>query len=132
MRGNRRVGSNVYIADRLRLLREYRNLSQGDMAKRTGLRRCYISRVENGHAFPALETLEKISRALEVPLYQFFYDGKKTFNTKPPSPVREKGWASHGKGLKVLTKMRRALGRMSDRDRQILLTVAVQMSDERG
>jgi transcriptional regulator with XRE-family HTH domain len=120
------------IADRLRLLREYKNLSQGDIEKRTGLRRCYVSRVENGHAFPALETLEKISRALEVPLYQFFYDGEKTFNTKLPSPVRKKGWASHGKGLRVLTKMRRALSRMSDRDRQVLLAMAAHTSRVHG
>jgi len=36
----------------------------------------YISRVENGHTVPAIETLEKLARALEVPLYQLFYDGE--------------------------------------------------------
>ena len=52
-------------------------LSQGDTEERTGLLRCYISRVENGHTTPALETLEKFARALGVPLYQLFYDGDK-------------------------------------------------------
>jgi len=56
----------MYIAGRLRELRECKNLSQGDIEKRTGLLRCYISRVENGHNVPALETLEKFARALEV------------------------------------------------------------------
>jgi len=66
----------VLIAERLRELREDKNLSQGDVEKRTGLLRCYISRVENGHTVPSIETLEKLARALEVPLYQLSYDGK--------------------------------------------------------
>jgi len=60
----------MIIGDRLRELREAGHLSQGDIEKRTGLLRCYISRVENGHTVPAIETLEKLARALEVPLYQ--------------------------------------------------------------
>ena len=65
----------MIISDRLRELREEKKLSQGDIEKRTGLVRCYISRVENGHTVPAIETLEKLARALEIPLYQLFYDG---------------------------------------------------------
>src|SRR6266702_3009611 len=53
----------MVIADRLRVLREEKQLSQGDIEKRTGLLRCYISRVENGHTVPAIETLEKMARA---------------------------------------------------------------------
>jgi len=60
----------VIIADRLRALREAKRLSQGDIEKRTGLLRCYISRVENGHTVPAIETLEKMAPALEIPMYQ--------------------------------------------------------------
>ena len=70
----------MIIGDRLRLLRETKKLSQGDIEKRTGLLRCYISRVENGHTVPAIETLEKLARAMEIPLYQLFYDGE-----EPPS-----------------------------------------------
>ena len=62
----------MLISDRLREMREAKKLSQGDIEKRTGLLRCYISRVENGHTVPAIETLEKMARALEVPLYQLF------------------------------------------------------------
>ncbi len=64
----------MYIADRLRQLREAKKLSQADIEKRTGLVRPYISRIENGHTVPAIETLEKMARALEVPMYQLFYD----------------------------------------------------------
>jgi transcriptional regulator with XRE-family HTH domain len=66
----------MVIADRLRALREEKKLSQGDIEKRTGLLRCYISRVENGHTVPAIETLEKLARAMEIPMYQLFYDGE--------------------------------------------------------
>jgi transcriptional regulator with XRE-family HTH domain len=66
----------MIIGDRLRALREKKCLSQGDIEKRTGLLCCYISRVENGYTVPAIETLEKIARALDVPLYQLFYDGE--------------------------------------------------------
>lgn len=66
----------MIIGDRLRNLREEQNLSQGDVEKRSGLLRCYVPRVENGHTVPALETLEKMVRALQVPLYQLFYDGE--------------------------------------------------------
>jgi len=49
------------IAARLRLLREVKGMSQGDVEHRTGLLRCYISRVENGHTVPTLETLQRLA-----------------------------------------------------------------------
>ena len=39
----------MLIGNRLRELRESKTLSQGDIEKRTGLLRCYISRLEKGH-----------------------------------------------------------------------------------
>ncbi len=69
----------MLIGDHLRSIREAKKLSQGDIERRTGLLRPYVSRVENGHTIPSVETLEKWARALEVPLYQLFYEG-----TEPP------------------------------------------------
>jgi transcriptional regulator with XRE-family HTH domain len=66
----------MLIGQRLRELREAKKLSQGDIEHRTGLLRCYISRVENGHTVPSIETLEKYARALEVPMYRLFYEGE--------------------------------------------------------
>lgn len=60
--------ADMIIGERLRALREEKGVSQGDIEKRTGLLRCYTSRVENGHTVPSVNTLEKMSRALEVPL----------------------------------------------------------------
>jgi transcriptional regulator with XRE-family HTH domain len=68
------------------LLREERNLSQTDLEKRTGLLRFHISRIENGHAVPKQETLEKMAAALEVPLYQLFYDPERTVGPLPLPP----------------------------------------------
>ena len=59
----------MVIGERLKTLREYKKMSQGDIEKRTGLLRVYISRVENGHTVPAIETLEKLARAMEIPMY---------------------------------------------------------------
>jgi len=121
----------MVIADRLRSLREEKNLSQGDIEKRTGLLRCYISRVENGHTVPAVETLEKMARALEVPLYQLFYDGE-----RPPKPLalpdpnaEEKAvWGHSGKDARFFSRFRRFLGRMAEGDRNLLLSMAQRMT----
>ena len=64
-------------------MREAKHLSQGDIEKHSGLLRCYISHVENGHTVPAIETPEKMARALEVPLYQLFYDGEEPRRLRP-------------------------------------------------
>ena len=78
----------MIISDRLRQLQEEKKFSRGDIEKRTDLLRCYISRVENGYTVPAIETLEKMARALEVPLYQLFYDGEKPPNI--PNLLKQK------------------------------------------
>jgi transcriptional regulator with XRE-family HTH domain len=64
----------MIVGERLKTLRESKSLSQGDIEKRTGLLRCYISRVENGHTVPSVETLKELARAFEVPLYRLFCD----------------------------------------------------------
>jgi len=119
--------ASMYIAGRLRELREFKKLSQGDIERRTGLLRCYISRVENGHTVPALETLEKFAGALEVPLYQLFYENESTPAVKPRFPTGKKDWTSYGKGQRFFNKIRRSLSQMTENDRKILLAMAVQI-----
>jgi transcriptional regulator with XRE-family HTH domain len=121
----------MIIGDRLRALREQKNLSQGDIEKRTGLHRCYISRVENNHTVPAIETLEKMARALEVPLYQLFHDGAEPL--KPSAlPKRRIGkdpaWGHSGKDGRVLNQFRRLLSRMGEKDRELLLSMAQKLA----
>jgi transcriptional regulator with XRE-family HTH domain len=121
----------MIIGDRLRAMREEKKLSQGDIEKRTGLLRCYISRVENGHTVPAIETLEKLARALEVPLYQLFYDGEEP-PALPNLPKRKSSddiaWGSSGKGARLLNQLRRQLSRMDKDDRHLLLFMAQKMA----
>ncbi|HVN08075.1 MAG TPA: helix-turn-helix transcriptional regulator [Patescibacteria group bacterium] len=121
----------MIIGDRIRTLREDKKLSQGDIEKRTGLLRCYISRVENGHTVPALDTIEKIARALEVPLYQMFYDGEQP-PVLPKLPRRRSGddivWGSVGKDARTLTRFRRLLGKIDDKDRKLLFFMAQKLA----
>jgi transcriptional regulator with XRE-family HTH domain len=118
----------MYLAERLRQIRESKKLSQGDIQNRSGLLRCYISRVENGHTIPALETLEKIAQALEVPLYQLFYEDGSVLNTPTIAKNAKKDWASQGKGRRMFTRIREAAARMNERDRGLLLHLAAKMS----
>jgi transcriptional regulator with XRE-family HTH domain len=120
----------MYLADRLRQLREAKNLSQGDIEKRTGLLRCYVSRVENGHTVPAVETLEKLARALETPLYQLFYENGETSAMEAPKTQRD-DWASRGRGSRVFYKFQIAASRMSEEDRSLLLQLVRTMNRTR-
>ena len=125
----------MVICDRLRELREGKNLSQGDIEARTGVFRCYISRVENGHTVPSIETLEKMARALEVPLYQLFYDGEKP--PQLPNLLKRKTsddivWGSKGKDALYLHKLRKCLSKAGDKDRKILLAVAQKLASGRN
>ena len=120
----------MVIADRLKALREQKNLSQGDIEERSGLLRCYISRVENGHTVPAIETLEKLTRAMEVPLYQLFYEGVNPPKQRFPK-LADGGWGSHGREARMLDRFRRALARTDESDRNLLLATARKMSQRK-
>jgi len=122
----------MIIGDRLRSLRETKKLSQGDIEKRTGLLRCYISRVENGHTVPAIETLEKLARAMEIPLCQLFYDGEEPPEL-PNLPKRKTAddiaWGSKGKEARLLGRFRRLLSRTKEPDRRLLLHMAQKLAN---
>jgi len=123
----------MIIGERLRTLREDKKLSQGEIEKRTGLLRCYISRVENGHTVPAIETLEKLARALEVPLYQLFYDGDEPpelQNLPRRKTADEIAWGTSAKEARFLNRLRRVLGRLNESDRRLLLYMAQKMANK--
>jgi transcriptional regulator with XRE-family HTH domain len=125
----------VIIGDRLRAIREEKKLSQGDIEKRTGLLRCYVSRVENGHTVPAVETIERFARALEVPICQLFYDGEKPPQL-PNLPKRKTAadivWGATGKDGRFLTKLRRLLARTEEGDRKLLLAMAQKIATHKA
>jgi transcriptional regulator with XRE-family HTH domain len=121
----------MIIGERLRQIREEKKLSQGDIERKTGLLRCYISRIENGHTVPAIDTLEKLARGLDIPLYQLFYDAEE----KPelPALLQRKGddlneWGGHGKEARVWQRLCALLGRMEPGHRNLLLCLAQKMA----
>ncbi len=109
------------LGHRFRAIREKKHLSQGDIEKRCGLLRCYLSRVENGHTIPSLPTLDKLALALGIPTYQFFCEDEETPvpltvtlpNPDPyPRTIKEVRW---------FRRLRKALSKMNQRDRRLLL-----------
>ncbi len=120
----------MMIGERLRTLRAEKKMSQGEIQNRTGLLRCYISRVENGHTVPSLDTLEKLARALEIPMYQLFYDGQEPPALRTFSTLSRNGddWGRTGKWAAFLDRLRVLLSKMNHADRQLLLFMIVRMA----
>jgi transcriptional regulator with XRE-family HTH domain len=121
----------MIIGNHLRALREEKNFSQGEIEERTGRLRCYVSRVENGHTVPAVETLENFARALEVPMYQLLYEGEEP--PKPPILPKgntggDKAWGSKGKDARLLAKVYRLFSCMEEGDRGLVLYMAQKMA----
>ena len=119
----------MVIGDRLKSLREQKKMSQGDIEKRTGLLRCYISRVENGHTVRNVDTLEKMARALEIPMYRLFTedaDVKKPNIQLQPVPSR----AVNTKQDRELRAFSKLLSRMNDKNRGLLLYMTSKMANK--
>jgi len=123
----------MLIGSRLRQLREQKQMSQGDIEERIGLLRCYISRVENGHTVPSLETLERFAAVLDVPLYQLFYPGEEA----PPTPslmprktleeITAENGAMEG-DAQFLVKLTTVLTRLAEPDRDVVLSLAKRLA----
>ena len=116
----------LMIGERLRAIRESKNLSQGHIEKRTGLVRCYTSRVENGHTVPSIETLAKFAQALDVPLYQIFYDGD-------AEPKKIKGLNLDGEKLSLgerreIESLGRKFTKLKERDKGLVRLMIAKLA----
>jgi len=123
----------MVIGARLRALREEKGLSQGDIEKSTGLLRCYISRIENGHTVPSIETLERFAGALDVPLYKMFYSGEGEAPTpnlgeRPSLDELAEQPGKAGEEARFLQQFRNLLPHLGDPDRDVLLTLAKKLA----
>ncbi len=119
----------MVIGNHLKELRESKELSQGDIEKRSGLLRCYISRVENGHTVPSIETLEKMARALEVPMYRLFHEGEAASSIRSLKlPTGSEEWGSTGKEADYISKLSRLLAKMEPGDQKLLLHMAQKVA----
>ncbi|MDX6711025.1 MAG: hypothetical protein QOH96_2041 [Blastocatellia bacterium] len=125
----------MMMGDHLRFLREQMDLSQGDIQKRTGLLRCYISRVENNHTTPSVETLQKMALAMDIQLHQVLYDGPRPPELPKLVPENEDSipdtWGARGNEARSLSKLRRFLAQMTPRNRTILTTLISQLSKQK-
>src|SRR3984957_17450219 len=109
------VSISMNIGTTIRGYRLQKGMSQGDIEKRTGLLRCYLSRVENGHTVPSLDTLPKIAQALDIPLAQFFAEDSlgREINTQNLTDDE----------LRFLTQIQRYATNLNDSDRKLLLAM---------
>lgn len=115
--------STMNIGETIRNFRLNKGMSQGDIEKRTGLLRCYLSRVENGHTIPSLDTLAKIASAMEVPLAQFFADAVHD-NGQPSKPVPQLS----DDEVRFLSQIRRYSASLNDSDRKLVLAMVKKMA----
>jgi len=117
----------MVIGDKLKALRAQKKMSQGDVEKRTGLLRCYISRVENGHTVPSVDTLEKLAQALEVPMYKLFTDDdhvKKPIIRAESTPKR----AANSKQEREIRAFAKCFSRMDNKYRGLIFQVASKIA----
>ena len=104
----------INIGITIRSFRLQRGMSQGDIEKRTGLLRCYLSRVENGHTVPSLDTLQKIAGAMDMPLSHFFAE----------DPVKDvPGVTLSEEEIRFLTQVQRYSAHLTESDRRLLLAM---------
>jgi transcriptional regulator with XRE-family HTH domain len=122
----------MVIGDRLRTLREAKDLSQGDIEKRTGLLRCYLSRVENGHTVPSVETLEKFARALELPLYRSLFDTDKPPAAEGAKHRTQDSLQASRSGALLMKRMASWLAKREEEDRNPILFMAGPVSKNQG
>jgi transcriptional regulator with XRE-family HTH domain len=115
----------LVIGERLKQIRESKNFSQGDIEEKTGLLRCYTSRVENGHTVPSLETLQKFARALEIPLYQLFYDGTGPEKAKG---VRAERDTMTVKERREIESLGRLFVKLSKRDKALVRIMVLKLA----
>jgi transcriptional regulator with XRE-family HTH domain len=113
------------IGDTIRNYRLQKGMSQGDIEKRTGLLRCYLSRVENGHTIPSLDTLAKIAGAMDLPLSQFFADANHSNGSKGLPQLSDDE-------LRFLSQIRRYSSNLNDSDRKLVLAMVKKMAAHAG
>jgi transcriptional regulator with XRE-family HTH domain len=118
----------MVIGEKLKALREQKHLSQGDIEKRTGLLRCYISRVENGHTVPSVDTLERMAQALEVPMYRLFTDDDRVKKPNIPTEIIPRR-AANSKEESVVRSFAKLFARMDDKRRGLLIHMASKMAN---
>ena len=113
--------ARMNIGETIRNYRLQKSMSQGDIEKRTGLLRCYLSRVENGHTIPSLDTLAKIAGSMDIPLAQFFSDSTENGAAKAGPQLTEDE-------VRFLSQIRRYSPNLNDSDRKLVIAMVKKMA----
>jgi len=102
------------IGTTIRAHRLQKGLSQGDIEKKTGLLRCYLSRVENGHTCPRWTRCRRLPWRSTCPFPVFTDDALgPQLNTQKLSDEE----------LRFLTQIRRYSANLNESDRKLLLAM---------
>jgi transcriptional regulator with XRE-family HTH domain len=125
------------IGQRIRTLREQKDLSQGDISRQTGMLRSYISRVEHGHTSPSLETLQRFAWALGVPMYWLFYDAGNAelpvaLGGRPTGTTLEvlaQSPGTKGSDARLPLQLKGMMGNIMESDRALLLECARKLAN---
>jgi transcriptional regulator with XRE-family HTH domain len=121
----------MIVGERVRRIREQKNISQGQLARRAGVVPYHLSRIENGHTSPSVGTLEKLARALEIPVYQLFYEEEASVKILIPADMIQSATQevkAVKEDSKFWEKLRGELSRMKEWDRNLLLSLAQRMA----
>jgi transcriptional regulator with XRE-family HTH domain len=114
----------MIVGERLKAVRESKKLSQGYIENKTGLLRCYVSRVENGHTTPSIETLEKWTRALDISMSQLFAENGGA--AKPLTALKSSQTPKLNRtAMNSLRRVEAAFARMKPRDIAIITSLSV-------
>ena len=84
----------VSVGREIRAIRQSQKITVADLSSRTGLSIGMLSKIENGHTSPSLNTLQNLAIALRMPLTSFFRRFEETriaIHTKFGEGVETKG-----------------------------------------
>jgi len=81
----------------------------------------YLSRVENGHTIPSLDTLSKIAGAMEIALSQFFSESG---HSTAPRDCRQLS----DDEVRFLSQVRRLRHQPQQSDRKLVLAMVKKMA----
>ena len=111
------------LGEAIKNIRLAKGLSQGEMQKRTGILRSYLSRVENGHTVPSLATLQRLASAMGVALSDFF-----STNGQPADGAAAAASAPADPANQYLSELKTLLPQLTSQQRDQLLDMVKDMA----
>ena len=120
----------MIVGERLRTIRESKQMTQRDIEQKTGLKRSYLSRCEGGHTVPSVETLEKWTRAMGISMNQLFVEDGEAARLSPALKDNQRDGAPKlsRRAAAHLRRIERAFARMELRDIAVVSALATKLA----